>query len=299
MVVCEDGEDMLAEVDRMEVIDMKRLMGMNFLAHFLLDILLLRGVLEPFDRGWETFDVDIASTCSKIRSGSRTVFEKMVRRPLSLGEASLLGAFGQLDDGRAITLGEIINSSEARHGQGIPTTRALYLVTIGKYVTRDIFYGDNLKEKPRAIVCRVAQSFIIFGLYQIHTSRRKRELGIIRALADYVIRHHFPRIENMNRSESLSFGKHHEGHSVVDLTSNTYATWAVEVPERTATLSASWQGVGFTHGVLNTDNMSIWGLSIDYGSFGFLDAFDLSYTPNTTDLPGRRYYFANQLDMGL
>ncbi|CAN6453890.1 unnamed protein product [Victoria cruziana] len=85
----------------------------------------------------------------------------------------------------------------------------------------------------------------------------------------------------------------------VDLTSNKYAAWAVEVAERTAVLIARWQGVGFTHGVLNTDNMSALGLTIDYGPFGFLDAFDPSYTPNTTDLPGRRYCFANQPDIGL
>ena len=75
--------------------------------------------------------------------------------------------------------------------------------------------------------------------------------------------------------------------------------WVVEIAERTASLVAKWQGVGFTHGVLNTDNMSILGLTIDYGPFGFLDAFDPSYTPNTTDLPGRRYCFANQPDIGL
>jgi uncharacterized protein YdiU (UPF0061 family) len=62
---------------------------------------------------------------------------------------------------------------------------------------------------------------------------------------------------------------------------------------------AKWQAVGFTHGVMNTDNMSILGLTIDYGPFGFLDAFDPKYTPNTTDLPGRRYGFANQPDIGL
>lgn len=77
------------------------------------------------------------------------------------------------------------------------------------------------------------------------------------------------------------------------------SAWAVEVAECTASLVASWQGVGFTHGVLNTDNMSVLGLTIDYGPFGFLDAFDPRYTPNTTDLPGRRYSFANQPDIGL
>jgi uncharacterized protein YdiU (UPF0061 family) len=77
------------------------------------------------------------------------------------------------------------------------------------------------------------------------------------------------------------------------------AAWFIEVAERTASLVAKWQGVGFTHGVLNTDNMSVLGLTIDYGPFGFLDAFDPKYTPNTTDLPGRRYCFANQPDIGL
>ncbi|XP_059628843.1 uncharacterized protein LOC132271476 [Cornus florida] len=240
---------------------------------------------------------------------------------------------GQLGDGRAITLGEILNSkserwelqlkgagktpysrfadglavlrssireflcSEAIHSLGIPTTRALCLVTTGKYVTRDMFYDGNPKDEPGAIVCRVAPSFLRFGSYQIHANRSA--LDIVRSLADYTIRHHFPHLENMSKSESLSFSTGEEDSSIVDLTSNKYAAWTVEVAERTASLVASWQGVGFTHGVLNTDNMSVLGLTIDYGPFGFLDAFDPSYTPNTTDLPGRRYCFANQPDIGL
>lgn len=242
---------------------------------------------------------------------------------------------GQLGDGRAISLGEVLNSkcerwelqlkgagrtpysrfadglavlrssireflcSEAMHCLGIPTTRALCLVTTGREVTRDMFYDGNPKEEPGAIVCRVSQSFLRFGSYQIHASRGKEDLQIVRKLADYAIRHHFPHIENMDRSESLSFQTGDKDDSVVDLTSNKYAAWIVEIAERTASLIARWQGVGFTHGVLNTDNMSILGLTIDYGPFGFLDAFDPSYTPNTTDLPGRRYCFANQPDIGL
>lgn len=243
---------------------------------------------------------------------------------------------GQLGDGRAITLGELLNSrgerwelqlkgagktpysrfadglavlrssireflcSEAMHSLGIPTTRALCLVTTGKDVTRDMFYDGNAKEEPGAIVCRVAQSFLRFGSYQLHASRGKDDLEIVRVLADYAIRHHFPHLENMIKSDTLSFkAEGLEGSSTVDLTSNKYAAWSVEVAERTASLIAKWQGVGFTHGVLNTDNMSVLGLTIDYGPFGFLDAFDPSFTPNTTDLPGRRYCFANQPDIGL
>ncbi|KAK4441502.1 protein adenylyltransferase SelO [Sesamum alatum] len=229
---------------------------------------------------------------------------------------------GQLGDGRAITLGEVLNSkserwelqlkgagktpysrfadglavlrssireflcSEAIHSLGIPTTRALCLVTTGKFVTRDMFY-------------EVAPSFLRFGSYQLHASRGKDHLGLVRTLADYAIRHHFPHLENLSKSDSLSFSTDEGDDSVVDLTSNKYAAWTVEVTERTASLIANWQGVGFTHGVLNTDNMSVLGLTIDYGPFGFLDAFDPSYTPNTTDLPGRRYCFANQPDIGL
>ncbi|XP_077254132.1 uncharacterized protein LOC143893073 [Tasmannia lanceolata] len=243
---------------------------------------------------------------------------------------------GQLGDGRAITLGEVLNSrgerwelqlkgagrtpysrfadglavlrssireflcSEAMHSLGIPTTRALCLVTTGKTVTRDMFYDGNPKEEPGSIVCRVAQSFLRFGSFQIHSSRAKEDMDIVRVLADYTIRHHFPHFENMSKSETLSFkAEGQDGPSAVDLTSNKYAAWSVEVAERTASLVARWQGVGFTHGVLNTDNMSVLGLTIDYGPFGFLDAFDPSYTPNTTDLPGRRYCFANQPDIGL
>ncbi|KAF3514637.1 hypothetical protein F2Q69_00000518 [Brassica cretica] len=162
-------------------------------------------------------------------------------------------------------------------------------------------WSGNAKEEPGAIVCRVSQSFIRFGSYQIHASRGKEDLEIVGKLADYAIRHHFPRIEkSMNRSDGLSFKTgDDDDDSVLDLTSNKYAAWVVEVSERTATLFARWQGVGFTHGVLNTDNMSILGQTIDYGPFGFLDAFDPSYTPNTTDLPGRRYCFANQPDIAL
>nr|ATG70891.1 hypothetical protein [Juniperus drupacea] len=243
---------------------------------------------------------------------------------------------GQLGDGRAITLGEILNNqgerwelqlkgagktpysrfadglavlrssireflcSEAMDALGIPTTRALCLVTTGKSVTRDMFYDGNPKEEPGAIVCRVAQSFLRFGSYQIHALRGEEDVPIIRTLLDYTIQHHFPHLNSLS-SKGEDFSLKPEGleKPAVDLTSNKYAAWFCEVAERTAVLIAKWQGVGFTHGVLNTDNMSVLGLTIDYGPFGFLDAFDPNYTPNTTDLPGRRYCFANQPDIGM
>jgi uncharacterized protein YdiU (UPF0061 family) len=209
--------------------------------------------------------------------------------------------YSRFADGLAVLRSSIREflCSEAMHGLGIPTTRALCLVTTGKFVVRDMFYDGNPKEEPDAIVCRVAQSFIRFGSYQIHASRGKEDLKLVRLLADYTIKHHFPHLENLQQSNTLSFEVPQGDTPTIDLTSNKYAAWAVEVAERTASLVASWQGVGFTHGVLNTDNMSVLGLTIDYGPFGFLDAFDPSFTPNTTDLPGRRYCFANQPDVGL
>lgn len=84
-------------------------------------------------------------------------------------------------------------------------------------------YSGNPKEEPGAIVCRVAPSFLRFGSYQIHAAREEKDLEIVRTLADYTIRHHFPHIENMSKSDSLSFSTGQENDSVVDLTSNKYA----------------------------------------------------------------------------
>ncbi|KAH7293447.1 hypothetical protein KP509_28G026000 [Ceratopteris richardii] len=234
---------------------------------------------------------------------------------------------GQLGDGRAITLGELLNTkgerwelqlkgagktpysrsadgravlrssireflcSEAMHFLRIPTTRALCLVTTGNSVVRDMFYDGNPKEEPGAVVCRVAQSFLRIGSFQIHAARTKEDLMIVQTLVDYVIHYHFPHLNRISEAD--------EANSSTSSGKNKYLEWLIEVAERTAVLIAKWQGVGFTHGVLNTDNMSVLGLTIDYGPFGFLDAFDPKYTPNTTDLPGRRYCFANQPDIGL
>eukprot|EP00249_Psilotum_nudum_P020532 c27744_g1_i3 orf=125-2134(+) len=246
---------------------------------------------------------------------------------------------GQLGDGRAVTLGELLNSkgerweaqlkgsgktpysrfadglavlrssireflcSEAMHHLGIPTTRALCLVSTGEGVMRDMFYDGNPKEEPGAVVCRVAQSFLRFGSYQIHAVRGKEDMEIVRILADYAIRYHFSHLQDlpieqqMHDNTSKAEREDIDGHA--NVTNNKYSAWFQEVSEQTAVLIAKWQGVGFTHGVMNTDNMSILGLTIDYGPFGFLDAFDPKFTPNTTDLPGRRYCFANQPDIGL
>lgn len=213
---------------------------------------------------------------------------------------------GQLGDGRAITLGEFIAASgqswelqlkgagptaysrradgravlrssvreylmsEAMHYLGVPTTRALSLIRTGDKVMRDMFYDGNAAYEDGAIVTRVAPCFLRFGNYEILAARN--ETGNLSKLVDWTIARYFPHIEGDDKIFS----------------------WFSEVVERTATLMVEWLRVGFVHGVMNTDNMSILGLTIDYGPFSFVDDYDPNFTPNTTDLPGRRYAFGRQ-----
>jgi uncharacterized protein YdiU (UPF0061 family) len=209
---------------------------------------------------------------------------------------------GQLGDGRAITLAEIIATdgrrqelqlkgagktpysrtadgravlrsslreflcSEAMYHLGVPTTRALSLVATGEIVIRDMFYDGNPEPEPGAVVCRVAPSFVRFGNFQIHAAHG--ELDALKRLADYVIREHYPGL--------------------------TCKEFFHELCRRTAALMVDWMRLGFVHGVMNTDNMSILGLTIDYGPYGWLEGYDPLWTPNTTDAQGRRYAYGQQ-----
>jgi serine/tyrosine/threonine adenylyltransferase len=215
---------------------------------------------------------------------------------------------GQLGDGRAISLGEVINAagerwelqlkgagltpysrgadgravlrssvreflcSEAMHHLGVPTTRALCLVGTGEAVVRDMFYDGHAAPEPGAIVCRVAPSFIRFGNFELPTSRG--DIALLRRLVEFTIRRDFPELDG-------------EGEAL-------YAAWFTQVCERTATMMAHWMRVGFVHGVMNTDNMSILGLTIDYGPYGWVDNYDPDWTPNTTDAQHRRYRYGQQ-----
>jgi len=214
---------------------------------------------------------------------------------------------GQLGDGRAINLGEVVSGSgrwelqlkgagptpyarradgravlrssireflcsEAMHHLGVPTTRALSLVTTGEPVLRDMFYDGNPREELGAVVCRVAPSFIRFGNFEILASRDDEAL--LARLADFTIARDFPAIEGSTEEKR--------------------ARWFMEVCERSARMVAHWMRVGFVHGVMNTDNMSILGLTIDYGPYGWIDNFDPEWTPNTTDAEGRRYRYGHQ-----
>lgn len=220
---------------------------------------------------------------------------------------------GQLGDGRAINLGEVLNRrgehwalqlkgagptpysrtadglavlrssvreylcSEAMYHLGVPTTRALSLVLTGEQVERDMFYDGNPKLEPGAVVCRVAPSFLRFGNYQLFAARG--DVETLRTLVDFTIRTEFPHLGVPDR--------------------DVYLNLFEEVCRRTADMIVHWMRVGFVHGVMNTDNMSVLGLTIDYGPYGWLEDYDPNWTPNTTDSTGRRYRFGNQPQIAL
>lgn len=195
-------------------------------------------------------------------------------------ELQLKGAgptpYSRRADGRAVLRSSVREylMSEAMHYLGVPTTRALSLVSTGDPVLRDMFYNGNPQYEPGAIVMRVAPSFLRFGNYEMLAARKEHEN--LRNLVNWTISRYYPHLEGEDK----------------------VLHWFKEIVERTASLMVEWLRVGFVHGVMNTDNMSILGLTIDYGPFSFLDDYDPNFTPNTTDLPGRRYAYGNQASIG-
>lgn len=196
-------------------------------------------------------------------------------RAILLGEAS--GALGRWDlqlkgagltpysrmgDGRAVlrsTIREYL-ASEAMHALGIPTTRALAIVGSDHPVIRE-------SVESAAVLTRMASSHVRFGSFELFSSRRQHEH--VRTLADHVIAQHYPQLREAQ---------------------DPYLELLREVVGRTATLIAQWQAVGFCHGVMNTDNMSILGLTIDYGPYGFMEGFDWGHVCNHSDDGGRYAY---------
>ena len=181
-------------------------------------------------------------------------------------------------DGRAVfrsSLREFL-MSEAMYHLGVPTTRALSLVKTGENVVRDMFYNGNPEYENGAVVVRTAESFIRFGHFELLAARQ--EVDTLKKLMDYTIDRYYPEIKD-------------------EKDSNKYLKWFEAIGDRTADMIVEWYRVGFVHGVMNTDNMSILGLTIDYGPFSMLDEYSLNFTPNTTDLPGRRYAFGKQANI--
>ncbi|KGI78226.1 protein adenylyltransferase SelO [Oleiagrimonas soli] len=218
---------------------------------------------------------------------------------------------GQLGDGRAISLGETLNAqgerwelqlkgagrtpysrgadgravlrsslreflcSEAMHHLGVPTTRALCLIGTGERVVRDMFYDGHPQHEPGAIVCRMAPSFIRFGHFELPASRG--DLALLEQLVEFTIERDFPELPGSGKARR--------------------ADWFADICARTARMIAEWMRVGFVHGVMNTDNMSVLGLTIDYGPYGWIEPYDPDWTPNTTDAQRRRYRFGRQPDV--
>ncbi len=180
-----------------------------------------------------------------------------------------LTPYSREGDGRAV-LRSVIREylcSEAMHGLGIPTSRALAILDSGQKVYRE-------RIERGAMLVRLAQSHVRFGSFELFFYRgQKQEIGI---LADYVIKQHFPHIDPNDPQRYLHFFD--------------------EIVARTARLMAQWQAVGFAHGVMNTDNMSILGLTLDYGPFGFLDSYNPEFICNHSDMAGR-YAFDQQPDV--
>ena len=181
-------------------------------------------------------------------------------------------AYSRRGDGRAVLRSSVREylMSEAMFFLGVPTTRALGLVSTGDQVMRDMFYDGRAAYEPGAIVMRVAPGFLRFGNFEMLAARQ--ETAQLKKLTDWTIARFYPHIKGENK--------------IIE--------WFKEIVDKTAFLMTEWLRVGFVHGVMNTDNMSILGLTIDYGPFSFLDDYDPEFTPNTTDLPGRRYAFGKQ-----
>jgi len=167
--------------------------------------------------------------------------------------------------------------SEAMFHLGVPTTRALSLSLTGDEVLRDMLYNGNAAYEKGAIVCRVSPSFLRFGSFEIFAARE--DYNTLKQLADYTIKYHFPNLGEPSKE--------------------TYIKFFAEVSRLTLELIIHWQRVGFVHGVMNTDNMSILGLTIDYGPYGWLEGFDYGWTPNTTDAQHKRYRYGNQPNIAL
>lgn len=190
-----------------------------------------------------------------------------------------LTPYSRTADGLAVLRSSIREHlcSEAMFHLGVPTTRSLSLILSGDMVLRDVMYDGNPDYEKGAVVCRVAPSFIRFGNFELFSSQN--DLKTLKLLADFTIKYYFPEIKGIAKESYIQFFQ--------------------AVANKTREMIVHWQRVGFVHGVMNTDNMSILGLTIDYGPYGWLEDYNPNWTPNTTDRQNRRYRFGNQPNIAL
>ncbi|KAI5634205.1 hypothetical protein NE865_13075 [Phthorimaea operculella] len=180
--------------------------------------------------------------------------------------------YSRMGDGRAVLRSSVreMIASEACHYLGIPTTRAAGLVVSDDHkVLRDKTYSGHARPERAAIVMRLAPAWYRLGSLEILLKRKEPEL--MKKLVDFIIKHHFPEIDSCPEDEKI-------------------VKWYTEVAHKNLDMVATWQGYGFTHGVLNTDNVSVLGVTIDYGPYGFIDHYYEHYVPNTSDDAGRYAY---------
>ncbi len=255
---------------------------------------------------------DLASTAFLNTFSGTTIYPETKPYALCYAGHQFGNWAGQLGDGRAINLTEVQHNNEsytlqlkgagptpysrnadgfavlrssireyicaeAMHYLGVPTTRSLSLMLSGDPVLRDVLYNGNPAYEKGAIVARVAPSFIRFGSFEFFAAREDHEN--LKLLTDYTIKHHFSHIKKEGIEKYLAFFQ--------------------EVTQTTFNMIVNWQRVGFVHGVMNTDNMSIHGITIDYGPYGWLEDYNPGWTPNTTDRQHKRYRYGNQPEMAL
>jgi uncharacterized protein YdiU (UPF0061 family) len=242
----------------------------------------------------------------------KTVYPKTAPYAMCYGGHQFGHWAGQLGDGRAINLVEIRSNgkpwalqlkgagatpysrtadgfavlrssirehlcSEAMHYLGVPTTRSLSIALTGDEVLRDMLYDGNQDYEKGAVVCRIAPSFIRFGNFQLLAARK--DVKNLQNLTDYTIRHFHKDIQTEGKEKYIQFFQ--------------------KVVNSTLEMVLHWQRVGFVHGVMNTDNLSILGLTIDYGPYGWLEGYDADWTPNTTDSQHHRYAYGKQPGIAL
>jgi hypothetical protein len=216
----------------------------------------------------------------QLGDGRAILLGEIRNRAGELWDVQLKGAgitpYSRQGDGRAVLRSSIREylCSEAMHGLGIPTSRALCITGSDEEVYRE-------RIETAAVLTRLSPSHVRFGSFEVFFYRDQHQQ--IAELADYVIARNFPDLAHFSDNQRDA---------------DKYQLFLNEVTQRTARLMAQWQAVGFSHGVMNTDNMSILGLTFDYGPFGFMESYDPGYICNHSD-PRGRYAYDQQPQIGL